>query len=171
MGSNDLLIIGSVIIVGGVILFWKDISAALNLGTDDGFRRRRSFDDDWESEEELCNTTFSKYADYYASRVAEELDKYRDESLKTYTKLEIKGRALLSYKDEFKKMYELNEGCIVPLEGDSRIIFIDVILKLADRMGIKIPSERKSDWKRLIAEEQNRKKPKSVFQVTKIAVM
>lgn len=136
----------------------------------DRYQRYRDLAEPDYGTDEKCKIDFTSYANYYATRVAEELDKHNDD-LRKNQKLEIKGRVLMSYKDEINKMYKLNKKCVKALKGESRAIFIDVILRTADRMNIYIPEDRKADWKRLVAEELNKKSPKSVFAVTKISVM
>ena len=172
--KDELIIIGGIILIGGVVLFWKDIARALNLNVLEGgapempfeevdeefeesitpesrFDKYQSLTDEDMGEDSNCKISFAKYADYYAIRVVEELDKNdrKENGISGNTKLEIKGRVLLSYKDEMKKMYNLNKKCVRALKGESRAIFIDIILRTADRLNVHIPSEKKADWKRL----------------------
>ena len=193
--NDELVIIGGIILVGGALLFWKDIAKALNFKFMDGgsmemeipeeeveyeeeeeglpydrFDKYEALSEEDYGEDENCKIPFAQYCDYYAIRVGEELDKYSDK-VSGNTKMEVKGRVLLSYKDDLKKMFKMNKKCVRPLTGEARAIFIDIILRVAERADIEIPSSKKKDWKRLVNEELNKREPQSVFSVTKISVM
>lgn len=178
MGKDDdmmIMLVLGVAVIGGILIFAPNI---LGRGGGGGLAfgdQNLTGEIDLDSEIELgCGVSETRFLNYYADRVAEELDKWTKKGIKRDMKLELKGRVLLSYKNNLRKLYEINQGCIVPLEGEAKAIFVDVLLKAANRLDVKVPIERKQAWKELINQELNAARTARLIRsrhVTKISVL
>lgn len=86
--------------------------------------------------------------DYYATRIAEELDKSAVRDLNRTTMLNAKANALLHYKSDLKKIVDLQNmtlgGGSTSLNESSLKVFATVLLKVAARMGIRLKPEAKA---------------------------
>jgi hypothetical protein len=151
LGKDDttiILVVGGLGLVGGAIIFWPKIQEMLDGIGVHGDTAPPGLDVDpnttptGKDTSGKCTPVDQKtYIDYYATRVAEELDKYQQGKINRTTKLNIKGNVLLHYKSELSQMFSLNGGCIITLEGKPLGIFSNVIIKAAGRQDIVIPSD------------------------------
>jgi hypothetical protein len=153
LGKDDttiILVVGGLALVGGAIIFWPKIQEMLDgmsmnsplTHGDIGPSVDPNTTPTGKDTSGKCTPVDQKtYIDYYATRVAEELDKYQQGKINRTTKLNIKGNVLLHYKSELSQMFSLNGGCIITLEGKPLGIFSNVVIKAAGRQNIVIPSD------------------------------
>ena len=85
--------------------------------------------------------------DYYATRIAEEIDRNSITGINRTTKLNIKGNVLLHYKSELKAIIDLQDRVLgagpTSLNEKSLKIFAGILLAICGRMGIELKPEAK----------------------------
>ena len=79
---------------------------------------------------------------YYAQRVAEELDKYKEGALTRTTKFNLEGFVLQHYKSWLKKIAEYQNYQIKTLEGKGLAKFSGLVLEVASKRGIKLKAAK-----------------------------
>ena len=79
---------------------------------------------------------------YYAQRVAEELDKYKEGALTRTTKFNLEGFVLQHYKSWLKKIAEYQNYQIKTLEGKGLAKFSGLVLEVASKRGIKLKGSK-----------------------------
>jgi hypothetical protein len=83
--------------------------------------------------------------DYYATRIAEEIDKNDIKEINRTTKLNIKGTVLLHYKSDLKAIVDAQNMTLgvgkTSLNEKSLRIFAQIVLKVCQRMGIVLKPE------------------------------
>ena len=91
---------------------------------------------------QLTVVEYKQGMDYYATRIAEEIDKNDISEVNRTTKLNIKGTVLLHYKSDLKKIVDLQSMTLgagaTSLNEKSLRVFAQIVLKVCARMGIQI---------------------------------
>jgi hypothetical protein len=85
---------------------------------------------------------YTQGMDYYATRIAEEIDKNSIKDVNRTTKFNIKGTVMLHYKSDLKAIVDaqnmqLGTGA-TSLNEKSLRIFAQIVLKVCARMGIRL---------------------------------
>ena len=93
--------------------------------------------------------------DYYATRIAEEIDRNSVVDLNRTTKLNIKGNVLLHYKSELKSIIDAQDRVLgtgpTSLNEKSLKIFAGILLAICGRMGIELKAEARARFQKQAA--------------------
>lgn len=158
MGKDDsttmlLLVGGAVVLVGGFI--FKDDIMALIRGRPEAGPEPEPMPlpapiDDLPDQPVVPLPTvrppttvqYTQGMDYYATRIAEEIDKNSINDVNRTTKFNIKGTVMLHYKSDLKAIVDaqnmqLGTGA-TSLNEKSLRIFAQIVLKVCARMGIRL---------------------------------
>lgn len=157
--DNTLLLVGGVGVLAFAFIFKDTILKTLGIGQD------VPPDDDTPSptlpagpqipQPTKPQLTFVEYKmgmDYYATRIAEEIDKNSVVDINRTTKLNVKGNVLLHHKSEMKAIVDAQNRVLgtgpTSLNEKSLKIFARVLLDVCDRMGITLKSEAKARFQK-----------------------
>jgi hypothetical protein len=154
VGKNDntmlLLIGGAVVLVGG-FMFKDDIMALIRGRPEPLSPPAQPGDVTQDPVIPLPTQTrptpptqieYTQGMDYYASRIAEEIDKNSIKDVNRTTKFNIKGTVMLHYKSDLKKIVDLQSMTLgvgpTSLNEKSLRVFAQIVLKVCSRMGITL---------------------------------
>lgn len=104
---------------------------------------------------QLTYVEYKMGMDYYATRIAEEIDRNSVVDLNRTTKLNIKGNVLLHYKSELKAIIDAQDRVLgagpTSLNEKSLKIFAGILLAICGRMGIDLKPEARARFQKQAA--------------------